>query len=316
LKRLGHEPVVLAARSPRPSLEVEQTSDWQGAVARKDVDAVVIAFPPPLQQEAVLAVAALGKPFICEKPAGMNPAETSALAAAAEKSRLPHAVGYQFRYEPAFRELKRLISAGEIGDIERVEIDWCVGGQPSRARAWSWRNDASLGGGVPLNFATHALDYLRWFCGEASLLGGTSQTLVGERKDDNGAPHGVTAPDTCDFLLRFGSSAIASVRVSNVALAATGHRVIARGSRGTVELWHRPPFCETDMTLTVVQPGGHSQQQSGTELGMAAGVTDSRIGPTCGLISDFVAAVSGDSVPHMPTLHDALAVQQLLVWAA
>jgi len=316
LKRLGHEPVVLAARSPRPNLELEQTSDWRAAIARTDVDAVVIAFPPPLQREAVLAAAALGKPFICEKPAGMNPAETSAMADAVAKSGLPHAVGYQFRYEPAFRELKRLIFAGEVGDVERVEVDWCVGGPPSRARTWSWRNEASLGGGTPLNFATHALDYLRWFCGQATMLGSASQILVGERKDDGGVPRAVTAPDTCDFLLRFESSAIASVRISTVTLAPIGHRVILRGSRCTAELWHKPPFRETDMTFTVTRSDGHSQQQSGTELGMAAGVTDSRIGPTCGLISDFVAALSGGRVPHMPTLHDALAIQQLLAWPA
>jgi predicted dehydrogenase len=314
LKRLGHEPVVLAARSPRPNLELEQTSDWRAAIARNDVDAVVIALPPPLHHEAALAVAALGKPFICEKPAGMNPAETFAMAEAVRK--LPHAVGYQFRYEPAFKELKRLMSAGEIGDVERIEVDWCVGGQPSRTRAWSWRNEASLGGGVPLNFATHALDYLRWFCGEATPLGSASQILVGARKDDRGDQHLVTAPDTCDFLLRFESSTIASVRVSNVTLTPIGHRVIVRGSRGTVELWHKPPFRETDMTFTVTLKDGHSRQQSGTELGMAAGVTDSRIGPTCGLISDFVAALSGSSVPDMPTLHDALAVQQILAWPA
>jgi predicted dehydrogenase len=314
LKRLGHEPVVLAARSPRPNLELEQTNDWQGAIARKDVDAVVIAFPPPLQHDAVLAVLAQGKPFICEKPAGMHPAETSAMAAAAGKSGLAHAVGYQFRYEPAFRELRRLVSTGEIGDIERVDVDWCVGGQPSRARAWSWRNEASLGGGAPLNFATHALDYLRWFCGEAIMLGSASQILVGERKDDKGARREATAPDTCDFLLRFVSSAIASVRISTVTLAPIGHRVILRGSRCTAELWHKPPFRETDMTFTITPSDGPSRRQSGTELGMAAGVTDSRIGPTCGLISDFVAALSGGNVPDMPTLHDALAVQQLLAW--
>jgi predicted dehydrogenase len=316
LKRLGHEPVVLAARSPRPGLELEQTSDWRAAIARKDVDAVVIAFPPPLQHDAVLAVAALGKPFICEKPAGMNPAETSAMAGAARKSGLPHAVGYHFRYEPAFRELKRLVSTGEIGDIERVEVDWCVGGQPSRTRAWSWRNEASVGGGVPLNFATHALDYLRWFCGEATVVGRASQILVDARKDEGGEPREVTAPDTCDFLLRFESSAIASMRVSNVTLAPIGHRIVMRGSRGTVELWHRPPFRETDMTFTVMRPDGQSRQLSGTELGMAAGVTDSRIGPTCGLISDFAAALSGEGVPDMPTLQDALAVQRLLAWPA
>src|SRR3569833_340608 len=312
LKRLGHEPVVLAARSPRPGLELEQTRDWQAAIARTDVDAVVIAFPPPLQREAVLAVATLGKPIICEKPAGMNPAETSTMAVAARKSGLVHAVGYQCRYEPAFRKLKRLVSTGEIGNIERVEVDWCVGGQPSRTRTWSWRNEASLGGGAPLNFATHALDYLRWFCGESTPLGSASQILVGERKDDKGMPRVVTAPDTCDFLLRFESSAMASVRVSNVTLAPIGHRVVMRGSRGTAELWHRPPFRETDMTFTIALPDGQSRQLSGTELGMTADVTDSRIGPTCGLISDFVAALSGDSVPDMPTLHDALAVQRLL----
>jgi predicted dehydrogenase len=310
LKQLGHEVVVLAARTPKPGLQIEQTADWRAAMARPDIDAVVITFPPPLQREAVLAAAALGKPFLCEKPAGMNSRDTEAMLAAAQDSGLPHAIGFQFRYEPAIAEMKKSIDEGALGVVERIEVDWCAGGAQSRLRPWSWRNDAALGGGVELNFATHTLDYLQWFLGPATLAGRNAQICVRERSHD-GQAKPVTAPDACDFLLRFGT-ATASVRITNVALQPSGHRIVARGTLGALEFWHRPPFRDTDLSLTMTEAGGQSWTRSGAELGMAAGFPDSRIGPTCGLLADFAAGVAGQQRSRMPTLSDALSIQRLL----
>jgi predicted dehydrogenase len=310
LESLGHSCVILAARTPRQGLSVAQGTDWRAAIKRADVDAVVIALPPDLQREAVLAVAAAGKPFICEKPAGMHADDTQVMLAAAEG--ITHAVGYQFRYEPAFRRLRRAIADQTVGTVERIDIDWCTGGAQNRARPWSWRNNAAEGGGVVLNFSTHTIDYLRWMCGDLTLLGSASRILVPNRVDQSGRTRVVTAPDMCDFLLGFGTTGIASIRLTNLALQPSGHRVTVRGSQGTVELWHRPPFRDSDMTFSVIDAMGKLDQVSGSALGMAPAGSDSRTASTKSLVAEFVQAVNGVETPDLPNLHDALAVQQLI----
>ncbi len=293
LQALGHEVVLLAARRFRPDLPVTQITEWRSAMERDNVDAVIIALPPGLQREAVLAAATAGKPFICEKPAGMHAEDTLAMVAAARG--ITHAVGYQFRYEAAF-----------------IDIDWCTGGPQNRTRPWSWRNSAAQGGGVVLNFSTHAIDYLRWMCGDLTLLGSASRVLIPCRIDQSGHTHMVTAPDMCDFLLGFGTTGIASIRLTNQALQPSGHRVTVRGSQGTVELWHRPPFRDSDMTFSVTDALGNLDEVSGSALGMASAGSDSRMAPAKSLIAEFVQAINGVETPDLPNLHDALAVQQLI----
>ena len=310
IRALGHEVVLLAARTVRPKLPVPQITDWRAALKHDDVEAVVIALPPRLQREAVIAAAACGKPFICEKPAGMHAEDTRAMLAAA--AGLQHAVGYQFRYEPAFQRLRQVIAEGSAGTIERIDIDWYTGAPHCRTRPWSWRNDAGEGGGIVLNFSTHALDYLRWMCGELRLLGSAVRILVGVRADPEGREHAVTAPDMCDFLLDFGTSGVASLRLTNMTPQPTGHRVSVRGSRGTVELWHRPPFSDSDMTFSITDAAGKTYALSGAAIGMTSVGSDSRTEPTKSLVADFVRSVGGAHTPDLPTLRDALAIQRLL----
>ena len=312
LESLGHSCVILAARTPRQGLSVAQGTDWRAAIKRADVDAVVIALPPLLQREAVLAAAEAGKPFLCEKPAGMTVEDVSEMLATAEKFGQAHAVGFQFRYEPAFIALKQTIDSGAIGAIELIDVDWCIGGPQSRARPWSWRNDVAQGGGVMLNFCTHTLDYLRWCCGDITLKGRVQSVLVPQRKDSEGIERETTAPDACDLLLGFGLNGIASVRVTNVALQPIGHRVIVRGARGTIEVWHRPPFRAVDLTFSFCGEDGQLNKCFGPDIGMAATGADSRIAPTISLVADFVRAIEGIHVSGLPTLSDALAVHRLL----
>lgn len=85
-----------------------------------DLEAVAIA--APAIDHARLARRALdaGKPVFVEKPLSLEVDDAEALAALARQRGLTLMVGHLLQYHPAFVTLKKLVAAGEIGNLRHV----------------------------------------------------------------------------------------------------------------------------------------------------------------------------------------------------
>lgn len=85
--------------------------------ALPQVDAVVIATPP--QSHARLAMQALraGRHVLVEKPLATSTEDALPLVEQARRAGLVLMVGHTFRYNPAVRELRRRLRAGEVGQV-------------------------------------------------------------------------------------------------------------------------------------------------------------------------------------------------------
>ena len=85
------------------------------------VRGVVIATPAP--SHAALAGEALeaGRGVLVEKPMTLDTGQAEALVAAAAAARQPLLVGHLLLYQPAIQELKRLLDAGLVGRVLRID---------------------------------------------------------------------------------------------------------------------------------------------------------------------------------------------------
>jgi predicted dehydrogenase len=95
---------------------VELFGDYRDLLAT-DVDAVVVA--SPIHTHHVLARDALlaGKHVMVEKPLAANVAEGAELVMLARQQRRVLMAGHTFMYNPAVRELRRLVQDGDLGRI-------------------------------------------------------------------------------------------------------------------------------------------------------------------------------------------------------
>ena len=91
------------------------------ALARDDVDAIILTTPNPVHEEQVTACAAAGKHVFCEKPLGLTAASARRSVAAVEKAGVQLGIGHERRFEPAMVALKSAIDAGELGTIMHAE---------------------------------------------------------------------------------------------------------------------------------------------------------------------------------------------------
>lgn len=85
------------------------------------VDAVVIATPPFTHHRIAKGFLERGIHCLIEKPLAVNARDGEELIRIAEERQLALMTGHTFEYNPAVREIKRLIDTGELGDVYYID---------------------------------------------------------------------------------------------------------------------------------------------------------------------------------------------------
>jgi predicted dehydrogenase len=186
-------------------VEAEIGPDWQSAVRRPDVGAVVVATPNGFLRDIAVATLAAGKHVLVEKPMGRTLAEALEMRDAATRAGKVLKIGFNHRYHPGIAEARRRAGAGVIGDLVNARCRYGHGSRPGCEREWR-ANRELAGGGELTDQGVHAIDLLNWFFGglPASVFAWL-QTAVWPLGD---------LEDNAFGLLRYGSTAVASLHAS------------------------------------------------------------------------------------------------------
>ncbi|MGH9436148.1 MAG: Gfo/Idh/MocA family oxidoreductase, partial [Terriglobia bacterium] len=84
-------------------LEVEHYAENpESVVARKDIQAVVIASPSMFHARLIQLSAAAGKHVFCEKPVALTPEDAQSTLKAVAKAGVQLQIGFMRRYDPAY----------------------------------------------------------------------------------------------------------------------------------------------------------------------------------------------------------------------
>ena len=111
------------------------------------IDIAVVAVPTALHESVALRLAEAGVHTLVEKPVAPDVASSVRMADAFDAAGLIGCVGHIERYNPAVRELRRRITAGELGEVYQISTRR-QGPFPERIQ----------GVGVILDLATHDID--------------------------------------------------------------------------------------------------------------------------------------------------------------
>ena len=93
------------------------TGDFDDLLADDSVEAVVVATPVPTHYPLAKRALEAGKHVFVEKPPAMRGAEMDELCELAEDRGLVLMPGHLLLYHPGVQALKRLVDAGELGDV-------------------------------------------------------------------------------------------------------------------------------------------------------------------------------------------------------
>jgi len=174
-------------------------NDFRELLARKDVDAVVIATPDHWHAAMAVRAAEAGKDIFCEKPLSLTVKEGRAMVNAARKYNRVFQTGSMQRSWAEFRQAVELIRNGYIGEIKSIKVnvgpppiayslpaepipaglDWSYWLGPNETAAFNselapptskdvypnWRNYREFGGGMVTDWGAHMFDIVQWALG-------------------------------------------------------------------------------------------------------------------------------------------------------
>jgi predicted dehydrogenase len=173
--------------------------DFRELIARKDIDAVVIATPDHWHAIISITAANAGKDIYCEKPLCQSIHEARAMVNAVRKNKRVFQTGSMQRSSKEFRTACELVRNGVIGKIQRIEVsvggpgkwcdlptetdepglDWDLWLGPAPKRGYhselsprgvhrhfpNWRNYREYGGGMVTDWGAHHFDIAQWGMG-------------------------------------------------------------------------------------------------------------------------------------------------------
>jgi myo-inositol 2-dehydrogenase/D-chiro-inositol 1-dehydrogenase len=155
----GIDEVLIADADAARAAEVGITAATSIADAIGSTDATVIAAATSAHAELIRASIAAGKPTFCEKPLAATLDDTIAVAAEIERSGIPFQLGFQRRFDPGYREARRLVESGELGTLYAVRL---AGHDPAPPH----ESYIPQSGGLFRDFSIHDFDILRWLSGQ------------------------------------------------------------------------------------------------------------------------------------------------------
>lgn len=285
LVALGERDIVLfrTGKSTLPGadlVEFPSESHLAAALSRRP-DAVIVANPTSEHLGVAIPAAEAGCHLLLEKPISHTLERVDELSRVASARGARILVGYQFRFHPGLRQLRRVIEEGALGKVIAARAHWgeyLPDWHPWEDYRRSYAARADLGGGV-LRALSHPFDYLRWLLGEAEVSWGRA-VRSGELEID--------VEDVADVSLAFSSGALGTVHL-NYLQKPPSHFVEITGLHGTA-VWRAD-----EGHLLIRNRFGIEEQAIGSPVGwqrndlflaemkhfrdVAAGVAD----PVCGL---------------------------------
>ena len=138
---------------------------YEALLADPAIQAVYIATPHPFHVEWVIKAAEAGKHILCEKPFGINQAETMAGIEAAREHGVFLMEAFMYRCHPQTAKLVELLRAGTIGDVRVIQATFSFqAGFNATGRLFS---NAFAGGGI-LDVGCYPVSFARLVAGAAT----------------------------------------------------------------------------------------------------------------------------------------------------
>jgi predicted dehydrogenase len=300
--------------------------DWQGLLADPGIAALVVCPPSGMTATVAQAAVAAGKHILCEKPLGLTAADAQGLATTAERAGIVHMVAFTFRFVPALRYLKRLVTEGHFGEIRHWRMSYFTDFMLDPAAPIVWRNQrAQAGAGILADMGSHGLDFARYLLGEIAAVSGAARLYVRERPSRTGegmVP--VDADDACAFGVEFANGAIGSFDF-NRAVAGRGgtgranYQSIEIHGTGGAALYEltRPFELQISLGPAMTKSQQWARAEVPTELRKYPGsprnvfTEDPLLGYKLDQGVAFVRAIRGETQDY-PTFRDGAAAQRLI----
>ena len=198
--------------------------NYEKLLADPAIDAVVLATPHTLHAGQIIAAAKAHKHVFAEKPFALSLRDAKAAVRACAENKVTLAIGYNWRFQPALKEIKSMLVDGRLGKLLHMEGNFCGPSVYRHARKhWRQSREEGPAGGMT-GRGVHLVDAMLYLSGRIESVYAQSSRAVLDFGVD----------DTTSMLFRFESGATGYL--GTVIATAETWRLQVFGSNGWAEV--------------------------------------------------------------------------------
>jgi myo-inositol 2-dehydrogenase/D-chiro-inositol 1-dehydrogenase len=192
------------------------------ALGDESIRGVIVASSTDSHLDHCVAATRAGMAVFCEKPIDLDHARAASMAGELGGAGVRLFLGFNRRFDPSFRQLKRRVDEGDIGKVETIHI---ISHDPSPPPV----DYVRVSGGLFKDMAIHDFDMARWLLSEPVVeLFAAGANLIDPAI---GAAGDI---DTAKILLRTASGKICFISNSRRSGYGYDQRIEVFGSNGSV----------------------------------------------------------------------------------
>jgi predicted dehydrogenase len=136
-------------------------TDYRKMIDENNINALMIATPTKYHYDMVHYALQKDIHVFCEKPFTLKLEEAERLVTLAGEKALVNQVGYHNRFIGTFREVKRLIEKGVIGDLYHFQGE-AYGPVVLKEKGSTWRSNRNDGGGCLYDYSSHVINLINY----------------------------------------------------------------------------------------------------------------------------------------------------------
>ena len=145
--------------------KLELVNNWK-KIFKKNIDLIVLAVPPKVQEKILKFNLKYKKMLILEKPISTNYFKSKKLVYFIKKRKIRADINLTFLNHPNFIYLRKIIKNKKFGKVLNYSINWNFVSFDYNKKKKTWKVQQKLGGGITNIFLTHVLSYCEFLFGK------------------------------------------------------------------------------------------------------------------------------------------------------
>ncbi len=199
--------------------------DYKKLIDTEKPDCLIVASPTKFHYEMVSYALDRGIHTFCEKPFSLTTREGRELVNKATEKGLVNQVGFHNHFIGTFREMKRLLKAGILGELVHFTGE-AYGPVVVREKGETWRSDPKEGGGCLFDYASHVINLIQEIIGKPVKASGSQLKKIYSKKVED-AVYSILTLDN-------GISGVLSVNWSDETYRKMSTSLMVMGKKGKI----------------------------------------------------------------------------------
>ena len=232
-------------------------TDWEAMLADERIGLFDNVGPNDVHEEPCVTAAENGIHILCEKPLARTTEEAKRMWEAVKQHNVKAMVAFNYRFVPAVRMARDLITSGALGRIYHFRAmylqDWIL---PHFETPYLWRHNKEISGSGAIGDFSHIIDIGAYLLGSRiQSVQSTMKTFIPERKLMDGSGMGtVDVDDAFASVVEFENGAIGTLEGTRLASGRKNYHVFeVNGEKGSIA-WNLERLNELDVHWAEGEP--------------------------------------------------------------